>query len=848
MKVSTESMRSKALNLAATFSMVFFPFSVYAGDAESPSTEKAAASAPTETAPAAPQDQLATIVVTATKRATTAQDTPISLTAVTSEEIASRGITDLQTLARSIPGLAVRDAGPGQTEYEMRGLYGSGGNSSVVGFYIDEIPLASPAFSNLGKTIINPNLYDLERVEVLRGPQGTLYGSSSLAGTIRLIPALPQLKTFSLGAEEVVSNTFSGGNINRQQNVMMNLPLGDTAAVRIVGSFLDNSGWVKRLVFANDAVTTDLGPFPDVARPSNFYTAPLATELKGVNTTSVDSIRATFLWKPLEQLTIEPAVLYQRTELGAPPVVDVEGAPTYPETPAVKAHWEPFDVPEPQHDSFTFGSLKAVYDFPKFSLTSATGLWHRNAILVADATEGVNSVFGIPPYNAADGGLGPVGPEPNGPGATEQDAEWQLSTELRLTSTAPGPWQWVLGYFYEDLHSQFNQYLISPEAAPVVGSPPWMFIAFQPQVITQNAVFGDVSWQLSPHFNIEAGLRQYHYSLSNSDTEYGVFAPNAYLGNNVPYSVSFSNKASGTLPSFTLTYNISKDDMVYAKAAKGIRIGGANNPAPAAPLSSSNAFAVAVECGLQAKVLLTTTCDPNVFLQTPTTFKSDELWSYELGWKSSFLEHRMLVDLAAYYEQWKDPQLPTNIAGFYLDANGAPADIYGFEGQLRALLPLGFDLSLNANYTHGVFNQTNTLIGFPEGMQIPDTPKWEGSVVLQWKHDLTSSLSMFGSLEDNYVGTRISEPVGVTATVLNINDVLVHMPSYNILNLRFGFSGEGNAGGTWKWMAAVFVNNVTNTQALLDPQPNQGVQTQAFARYSVTQPLTAGIDVTLRFH
>src|SRR6185437_4792293 len=100
------------------------------------------------------QDQLATIVVTATKRSTTAQDTPISLTAVTSEEIASRGIVDLQTLARSVPGLAVRDAGPGQTEYEMRGLYGSGGNSSVVGFYIDEIPLASPAFSNLGKTII----------------------------------------------------------------------------------------------------------------------------------------------------------------------------------------------------------------------------------------------------------------------------------------------------------------------------------------------------------------------------------------------------------------------------------------------------------------------------------------------------------------------------------------------------------------------------------------------------------------------------------------------------------------------------------------------------------------------
>jgi len=848
MKVSTESNNSKALLLAAALGMVLPPFNVYADDGAPPLNEGPAAAAPAGTNPAPPQE-LTTVVVTATKRTTTVQNTPISLTAVTSDEIASRGITDFQTLARSVPGLAVRDAGPGQSEFEMRGLYGSGGNTSVVGFYLDEIPLASPAFSNLGKTVINPNLYDLERVEVLRGPQGTLYGSSSLAGTIRLIPSPPQLNTYSLSAEEAVSYTSSGGNINHLGNVMMNLPLGDTAALRIVGSSANYSGWIKRRVIESGAVTTDLGTFPAVSRPSNFYSAPLQEDLNGVNTSRVDSIRAAILWTPVDKLTIEPMVLYQLTELGAPPVVDVDGAATYPQTPSVKAHWEPFDVPEPQHDSFTFGSLKAVYELPKFSLTSATGLWHRNAIVVADATEGVNSVFGIPPYNASAGGLGPLGPEPNGPGATEQDTEWQLSEEFRITSTSPGPWQWVAGYFYQDLHSQFNQYLISPEAGPVLGSPPWMFIAFQPQVITQNAFFGDVSWQLSPHFNIEAGLRHYHYSLSNSDTEYGVFAPNAFLGNGVPYNVSFSNEASGTLPSFTVTYNFNHDDMVYAKASKGIRIGGANNPAPAAaPGTTNNPFSVAVECGLQAKVLLTTTCDPNIFLQTPTTFQSDTLWSYELGWKSSFFEHRMLLDLAAYYERWNNPQLPTNIAGFYLNANGADADIKGVEGQLQALLPLGFDVSLNAAYTRAEFLETSTLIGFPKGMQVPDTPEFTGSAVLQWKHALANGLSMFSTLEDNYVGTRTSEPVGVTATVLNINQVLVHLPAYNIVNLHLGLSGEGNAGAKWTWTAALFVNNLTNTQVLLDPQPNQGVQTGAFARYTISQPLTAGIDVTFKFH
>jgi iron complex outermembrane recepter protein len=560
MKVSTESQRSRGLVLAAALAMVLPSFTLHADDTGTP--EQPAAAAPAGTNPAAPE-QLTTVVITATKRATTVQTTPISVTAVTSDEIASRGITDFQTLARSVPGLAIRDDGPGQSEFEMRGLYGSGGNSSVVGFYIDEMPLSSPAFSNLGKTVIDPDLYDLDRVEVLRGPQGTLYGSSSMGGTVRLIPSPPQLNTWAASTEEALSYTASGGGLNHQENVMLNMPLGDTAAVRIVGSFTNDSGWIKRLVIADGAVTTDPGVYPDVSRPSNFYTAPLQEDLNGVNTTLVNSIRAAILWQPMDNLTIEPMAMYQMTQQGAPPEVDVNGSPTNPETPAVKAHWEIYDTPEPQQDSFSLGSLKTVYQWPTFSLTSATGLWHRNEISVQDGTEEVNAVFGIAANDPAAGGLGPVGPEPNGPGATEQDAEWQLSEELRIASTDQGPLQWVGGYFYQDLHSQFNQYVISPQAGPVVGSPPWLFLAFQPQVITQNAVFGDVSWQFSPLFTVEAGLRHYHYSLSNFDTEYGVFAPNAYLGNSVPYAIGFSNGASGTLPSLTLTYHISPDDMLY---------------------------------------------------------------------------------------------------------------------------------------------------------------------------------------------------------------------------------------------------------------------------------------------
>ena len=262
--------------------------------------------------------------------------------------------------------------------------------------------------------------------------------------------------------------------------------------------------------------------------------------------------------------------------------------------------------------------------------------------------------------------------------------------------------------------------------------------------------------------------------------------------------------------------------------------------------ADNNPFSVAVECGLQAKVLLNPTCNPNIYLATPTTFQSDTLWSYELGQKSSFFERRMLLDLAAYYETWNHPQLPTNIAGFYLDANGGKADIKGVEAQLQGLLPLGFDLSVNAAYTDAKFVQASTIIGFPEGLQVPDTPKVTASAVLHWAHELPNHLSLFGSLEENYVGTRTDEPVGFTATVQNINSILVHMPAYSIVNVRFGINGDRNGGD--KWTAALFVNNLANNQVLIDPQPQQGVQTSAFTRYTISQPLTAGIDVTYRFH
>jgi iron complex outermembrane recepter protein len=815
------------------------------------------AAAAAQSTPGGDSSGLAPIVITATKRSTTVQTTPISITAVTGDDIARRGITDLDSLVAAVPGLAIRSSGsPGENEYEIRGLNSQGGNTSMVGLYLDEIPLSSPATSEFGKVFIDPGTYDLDRVEVLRGPQGTLYGSSSMGGTIRLIPRHPRLGLFEASGEQVVSHTVDGGGINHQENGMVNIPLGSTAAVRVVGSFTRDSGFIKRLVIQDGAVAVDSGAYPDVSRPSNFYSAPLQQNLSGVNTSDVEQVRAELLWKPTSALTIDPLVMYENTRAGAPNAVDVNGQPIHPEVPAVLAHYEIYDAPEPQTDTIGFGSLKVVYDLPSLSLTSATGFWHRNAIHQEDSTEEIASAIGIPVYGAAAGGVGPNS-SPFGQGIANQDYTRQLTEELRLASTEPlrlgripGHLQWLVGYFYQDLYSETNQLLQAPQATALFGGPE-LFFNLQPQSIIQNAVFAHASWTLTSHWKVAVGVRRYHFSLSQTNTQFGLFTVFGANGNlTQPYDTAASIAASGTIPSFTVTYTINDDDMVYATAAEGFRLGGASQPVPvlaATPANQAlNAELTSNECALQSKLLLTTACDPNILLQAPATFKSDTLWSYELGEKSTFFDRHLMLDLSGYYEKWRDPQVETALSGFNITVTGSDAAIYGLDAQLRALLPAGFDLGLSAGYTHAHYLHDSAITGFPAGTAIPDTPKITASAVLDWRHEMSDSLSLFGSLEEDYVGERTDVPLIVTATLQNIDQVLMRLPAYGLTTLRLGTMGVRNNGDDWS--ATLFVSNLTNEAVLLDPQPQLALQTQAYTRFSITRPLTAGIDVSYHFH
>src|SRR6202050_2489383 len=279
----------------------------------------AAMAAPAAAGPPAPaagenRNELEEIVVTAEKRESTVQATPISITALSASDLAEENIASVEDLIGKVPGISLRTAGPGQTEYEMRGLSAGGGTAATVGFYLDETPLSASAVALNGRTVIDADLYDLNSTEVLRGPQGTLYGAGSMGGTIKLVTNPPKLNSFE-GAAAVDASQTTGGSTNGRGSLMTNLPIGDIAALRIVTTAKYISGWIDRKVIA-------AGDFP---YPTNFgncgvyycnrgdvQDAPVAEDHKNSNLERFISSRAALLVQPDDALSITGNFMYQR--------------------------------------------------------------------------------------------------------------------------------------------------------------------------------------------------------------------------------------------------------------------------------------------------------------------------------------------------------------------------------------------------------------------------------------------------------------------------------------------------------------------------------------------------------
>jgi outer membrane receptor protein involved in Fe transport len=762
-------------------------------------------------APSAPTD----IVVTATRRSSSVQSTPVSITAVGQDEIARRGVVNFTALAQSTPGISMKSEGPGQTEIELRGMTSSGGNSPTVGFYLDDVPLTAPSSAQNGKVVIDPALYDLNRVEVLRGPQGTLYGAGSMGGTVRLITNTPDTHNFSMTAQSTLSGT-EGGGFNHAVNGMVNIPLiSDQLALRVVGTENYTSGWIDRVVAGDFPLTS-----PNGAVRGDVADAPVIKRYKDANADQLWGFRASLLWQPSDSFSDTPTVMYQHNKQ--------DGISAYDSDPGTLAHYQPFDVAEPSSDRIFIISNAMKWDVGAVTLSSSTAYWNRRSIQTEDASEDFNNVNTGVSFASNNGLPNPGYYGPNGTGmvsGTENDPSHQFSQELRVSSNGDHRFNWIVGAFYSDFGSTWNfagttqnpsAYMDLGTFAPAT-TPNW-FDVFSPTTLKQYALYGNGTYKITPTVKLEMGLRYYHYDYTFSSTISGW---GSGLGAATPSATGLvTQKADDFNPRFNLSYEPSNDLLVYATIARGSRPGGGDAKYPTTGPYWSAVFA------------------PYNYTNGawPKQYGQDHVWSYELGNKLRLFDRRLTFNWSAYFEDWQNIQLEALPGDWQLNINGNDAKIWGGEAEAKATLGGGFDLSLSGSYTHARVDSGPHWQIVPANV-LSDVAPWTAHAVLDYTHELSDRLTLTATVDNTFVGPRYSLafPFGFTT-----NGTYINLPSYDLTNFRIGVSSIGG------WKLAAFVNNAFNKHAQLESLFQETLPSAAFNRIITNQPLTAGIDLSIK--
>ena len=732
------------------------------------------------------------IVVTAEKRESTVQKTPISMTAISGADLQARGLDDFHSAAQEIPGISMKTSGPGQTEFEMRGLDATGGFSPTVGFYVDDAPLTAPAQAAQGKVVVDPDLYDLNRIEVLRGPQGTLYGAGSMGGTIKLVTNAPQLNTFSVSGQSKESGT-DGGGFNYGASAMINLPIAtDVAAVRFVGTYKYTSGWIDRIV---------LNPFPletnGGATRGNVLGAPVQASFSNVNWEELKGGRASLLLKLGDNLTVQAGLMYQKISTGGPFTID--------DPPGnVDAHFQPFDIDEPLEDNFSLYTVTAKYHFDFADLTSATAKWNRHDEQTQDISETIQSLLGIPSFYP------PVGIG----GGLQQETDFsdQFSEEVRLASHGDGRFQWLVGLFFSDFNSNTTSSSDYAGLLPIFGTTDLISVG-EPINVTQRAVFGEASYKVTDALKATFGLRYYKYSSKEEAINGGI----ASIAGGPGIVLEFGRAENkGFNPKINLAYTATDDVLLYTTAAKGFRPGGPNTPVPL----TGPAQCLTGPGNLQSLGLTS----------APSQFDPDNVWSYEVGEKARAFGNMFQINTAVYYERWTNvQQLVDPSCGFGFTANAGTASVYGSEIELAASFTKALTLTQNVGLTHATFNDSVRATNTVAGQKLLDVPSVTTNTSVIYSTPVSAAYNFNARGTYSYVGP-----------MQDITFVRNNLPGYSLLNTRAGIASD-------KYSVFLFCDNLTDKRAILTNNVAQTVNVPSFNRWVTNQPRTFGVDLQVRY-
>ncbi len=640
------------------------------------------------------------LVVTAQKRSENIQTVPISMTALGEKTLQRLEIQSLQDISRQVPSLVVITAGPGENELIIRGISSTAGTTSTVGYYLDDTPLQPSSNAALlsQRGAIDPSLVDIERVEVLRGPQGTLYGSSSMGGTVKYVSFQPNLtKTeFKFGGE---ASGTDGGGPNATLNATANIPLiQDKLALRATVYDQYEGGWINR--------------YP--IDPNNYLgIAPGSKPKDDVNTDSNVGFRAQLRFQPDSTLSITPSIFYQYMRLGAPFQIDV---PPGSLNNLIQAR----DVSEVQDQRSTVYNLAVHKTFNLFDLTSSTSYFEREVKLHEDSSKVIDYYFASP------GGQNYVYP-------SYMIGEYQnkeFTQELRATSNLPGPFQIIAGgYFHRTFAPLFSSIPDPVGYDKAFGSPfggEEFYAGVRKATLQETAVFSEASLQLGHGFTARAGVRWFDVDQRFFQSGDGIF-------NGGFSAVTNSSTDTGVNPKFSLEWQADATHMIYATASRGYRPGGPNNPAPAAVCGADVAA-----LGLSSSQLV--------------KYNPDTLWNYEVGAKTSWFDRKLTVNGDVYYIDWNQVQQQLTLnCGFNITANfgGAISKGAELEATFHPIRPLR--LSGGLGYTDATLTAGIPGSGASAGDALQDVPHWNGSGTAEYTVELNDSLSGFALINGNFI-------------------------------------------------------------------------------------------------
>jgi iron complex outermembrane recepter protein len=763
------------------------------------------------------------IIVTAQKRAQNLQDVPFSVAAVTAEDMRESGSTNIVELARNVSGLAITDLGPGQSQVAIRGISAGQvirdqpGVKESVGIYLDESPISVALFTP------DLDLYDLERFEVLRGPQGTLFGAGSSSGTLRYITAQPNLSEFEGGAElnlQQGTDADFGGAIKG----MVNVPVGDTAALRAVAYYNELAGFVDS-VYPGRNVEEDVDGGQRVGG------------------------RIAFLLQPSETLSITPRVVYQKLETDGYPRVDVFnilGNPFTTTQPAVDPgeRGQVTQLQEGIEDDFGLFDLRVELALGGATLTSVSSYTDREVIVTRDASQLTGSVTFDLSGTAAEVRL-------NSPliDTTQLEA---FSQELRLSSNQEGDFDWLVGAFYQTVDREYGQRLPTPgydafltriglPTSAGFNAPADMpFFSDLTYDFSQIALFGEGTYRFSDQLSLTGGLRYYDFEEDRLLTFAGVFADLGYQDE--PGETS----SDGFSPRLILAFEPNDDLLFTAQVARGFRLGGINDPLNV-PLCSASDLAA--------------------FSGRPT-WEDEKVLNYELGAKTQLADGRVGFNVSAFYSDIDGLQAIGN-AGTCSSrvVFNAQAESIGGEVELFARPSDNLDLAFTATYvqaeiTESVVGPTGQPIaGIREGNRLPTSPELQAAASATyswpWSTDLDayvnftvqhvgSSYTLLADQEPNFgiITSASGAPAGAAGLrgfgAPSVNTVTFdpELPAYEIGNLRFGVRAE-------QWEAALFINNVWDERAFLSLDRER--DRAARVSFLTNQPRTYGVNLRYNF-